>query len=93
MQADVRVVFLNLIEMIQEAVELRVIVFFELEEKRDHSQSVGLLRTLLHRFVLLVAMNQMHFHRVMDVVEGVLGAALVVVAPVEVERNELIFAR
>lgn len=60
-----------------------------IEKEAQHRRTIGMVERLAQCRIFLVAMHNMHFHGVANVVDNVLGATIVLVAPVEMQTLHL----
>lgn len=60
-----------------------------IEEEAQHGCSVGMIECLTNCRILLVAMHNVHLHGIAYIVDDMLRATIVLVAPVEVKSLHL----
>lgn len=63
--------------------------FTYIKEEAQHGSAVGMIECFANCCILLVAMHNMHLHRIAYIVDDMLRAAIVLVAPVEVQTLHL----
>lgn len=64
----------------------------QLEKESKYTQSVSVHIRLVYAVVVNVSVNDVHLHWVSHIVYVVLGSTIILVAPMEVQTNQLVFA-
>lgn len=60
-----------------------------IKEEAQHGSAVGMIECFANCCIFLVAMHNMHLHRIAYIVDDMLRATIVLVAPVEVQTLHL----
>lgn len=63
----------------------KCLTFTYIKEEAQHGSAVGMIECFANCCILLVAMHNMHLHRIAYIVDDMLRAAIVLVAPMEVQ--------